>query len=128
MKLAEFLASLAREPFSYGRCDCALVLGRWWETNHGIDPAAHLIGAYADKDGCADVLVANRGLLRLVFTICREIGAVRTRDPKPGDFGVVRMGRLHFGAIRTASGKWAIKASNGLIVTGDCRPLAMWSI
>jgi hypothetical protein len=128
MTLADFLAGLAREPFRYGRCDCALVLGRWWAVNHGVDPAAHLAGTYSDKESCADVLISHLGLLRLVFTICRGIGARRTRDPKPGDFGVVRMGRLHFGAIRTASGKWAIKASNGLIVTGDCRPIAVWSI
>lgn len=126
--LTAFLASLAREPFRFGSCDCALVLGRWWASNHGVDPAAHLVGTYSDKEGCADVLIAHRGLLRLVHGICRSIGARRTHEPRPGDIAVVRMGRSHFGAIRTPSGKWAIKASDGLIVTADCRPVMMWSI
>lgn len=126
--LKEFLASLAREPFAFGKTDCALILGRWWAIIHGRNPAAHLIGTYSDTAGCADVLVRHRGLLRLVHGICREIGAKRTGVPKPGDIAVVRWGRLHFGAIHTPSGKWAIKATDGLVITKDCKPLMIWSI
>jgi hypothetical protein len=126
--LKAFLRRLAREPFSYGELDCASVLGRWWEINHGVNPGAHLLGTYHDADACADVLMQHRGLLRLVFNICRSIGAQRTSDPQPGDFGVVRMGHLHFGAIRTPSGRWAIKCSDGLRVTQNCKPIMMWSI
>lgn len=126
--LKAFLAQMAREPLRYGVSDCALVLGRWWAVNHDFDPAAHLVGTYRDADGCADVLLRHRGLLRLVHGLCREIGARRTSSPKPGDFAVVRWGRGHYGAIRTPSGKWAIKCMDGLTVTTMCRPLMMWSI
>lgn len=126
--LKSFLASLAREPFAFGEMDCALVLGRWWAINHGHNPAAHLVGTYHDKEGCADVLVRHGGLLRLVDGLCRKIGANRTADPKPGDVAVVRWSRRHFGAIRTPSGKWAIKATDGLVTTSDCKPLMIWSI
>lgn len=126
--IKSFLASLAREPFAFGKTDCALVLARWWALNHGSDPALHLMGTYDDTEKCAAVLAKHRGLLRLVHGICRRIGARRTMEPKPGDIAVVRWGRRHFGAIRTPSGKWAIKATDGLVITAECKPLMIWSV
>lgn len=126
--LKAFLAALAREPFAFGTTDCASILGRWWELNHGRNPAAHLVGTYSDTAGCLAVLILNRGLLRLVQAICRSVGAKRTNEPKPGDVAVVNWSRRHFGAIRTPSGKWAIKATDGLVITSDCKPLMIWSI
>lgn len=126
--LTDFLASLAREPFTYCRSDCGRVLGRWWQVNHGTDPAAWLDGAYHDRDGCLSVLAEHGSLLRLVHRLARAAGAQRAHDPKPGDFAVVSYGRLQFGAIRTPSGKWAIKCGHGLRVIGHCRPLMIWSI
>lgn len=127
-KLTDFLQALAAEPFDFGRIDCALPLGRWWEINHGVNPAADLIGTYSDWKACAAVLDRNGSLLRLVHRLAKSVGAKRTHDPKPGDFAVVGYARLQFGAIRTPSGKWAIKCGDGLRAVKHCRPLAMWSI
>lgn len=126
--LKSFLAWLARTPFTYGQTDCALVLGRWWEMNHGCNPAAHLIGTYHDEAGCAVVLRSHRGLLRLVDGLCRTIGARRTALPKAGDIAVVNWGCAQYGAICTPAGKWAIKCRAGLTITSNCRPLMIWSI
>lgn len=124
--LKDFLASLAREPFAYGRSDCAYVLGRWWELVHGVNPAAGL--HYATRQECLDVLAGHRGLLRLVWSFARSVGAKRTDAPQPGDFAVVRFRGLQFGAILAPSGKWAIKCSDGLYSTSRCRVLMAWSI
>lgn len=126
--LSDFLASLAREPFGYGAADCGRVLGRWWQVNHGSDPAAWLDGAYADRNGCLALLASHGSLLRIVHGIAKSAGARRTRDPKPGDFAVVGYGRLQFGAIRTETGKWAIKCGPGLRIVSRCRPIMVWSI
>jgi hypothetical protein len=126
--LTDYLASLAREPFTYGKEDCALPIGRWWQINHGVDPAAHLRGSYSTRDGCMAVIERHGGLLRLVWTLAKAAGARRTHDPKPGDFAVVGYGRIQFCAIRAPSGKWAIKCGNGLRFVSRCRPLMMWSI
>lgn len=123
MTLAAFLRRVAGEPFAFGRMDCALVIADWWRECHGVDPAAHLRGTYSNT---SDVL--RGGLLELVRDIARDAGAVRTREPKPGDFAVVRYRDTHFGAIRAASGKWAIKATDGLLLTRDCRVVAAWEI
>lgn len=124
--LKDFLASLSREPFTYGYSDCAWVVGRWWERTHGVNPAARF--HYVGREGCLAVLAENRGLLRLTWMLAREVGARRTFDPAPGDVAVVRHRGLQFGAIMGESGKWAIKCGNGLFMTSRCRVLMAWSI
>jgi hypothetical protein len=126
--LTDYLVSLAGEPFVYGQTDCALPIGRWWQINHGVDPAEHLRGTYADRDGCLALLARHGSLLRLVWSIAGAAGARRTHDPKPGDFAVVGYGRIQFCAIRTPSGKWALKCGNGIRVVSRCRPMMIWSI
>lgn len=126
--LTSFLRDLSREPFCYGRSDCALTLADWCQVRRGADPADWLRGAYDDEASCAAVLRGHGGLARLVREIAAGQGLDRTHSAVAGDIAVVRFGRLHFGAIRTASGKWAIKASDGLIVTADCRVVAAWSV
>jgi hypothetical protein len=126
--LSVFLAVLARERFTYGESDCAMVIGRWWEMNHGVNPIGHLKDAYSDRESCDAILARGGGLLRLASAAARSVGAIRASDFKPGDFGVVRFQRAHFGAIRTPSNKWAIKCGDGLVATSECKPLAIWSI
>lgn len=126
--LTDYLALLAREPFAYGRTDCALPIARWWQINHGVDPAAHLRGSYSDKTGCSAVIAGHGSLLRLVWSLARSVGAKRTDDPQPGDFAVIRYARLLFCAIRTPSGKWAFKCGDGLRAVSRCRVLMMWSV
>jgi len=63
-----------------------------------------------------------------VRRIAKRAGAIRTRDPKPGDFAVVRHAGQWWGAIRTPAGFWAIKAHRGIAAVRDCRVVAAWSI
>lgn len=126
--LNEFLTTVRRSRFEYGVNDCALVLATWWFANHGVDPAAHLRGTYGSYEGCRDLLISERGLLRLVWKLARSVGAKKTDNPKPGDFAVVRFQGTHFGAIKTNADRWAIKMSNGLTHTIDCRVIIAWSI
>lgn len=128
-RLAAFLAMLRREPFGYGSCDCALVLGAWAALARGItDPAAHLKGTYASANECAAVTRRNGHLPRLVARLARDVGLERTRAPQPGDIAVVRFGGAWFGAIRTRGARWAIKCNDGLLVTRECRVVAAWSV
>lgn len=126
--LSSFLRDLAREPFTYGQNDCVLALANWWRSNHQIDPGERLRGTYSDLEGCEEVLAAEGGVLRLVRRVTKATGMRRIITPAPGDIAVVRFQGKHFGAIRTPTGKWAIKAGDGLIVTQDCRLVAAWSV
>lgn len=126
--LIMYLRDLSREPFSYGQNDCVLALANWWRANHSTDPGERLRGTYSDIDGCEAVLVTEGGVLRLVSRVAKATGMRRTVSPSAGDIAVVRFQDKHFGAIRTTTGRWAIKAGAGLIITKDCRLVAAWSI
>ncbi|WP_226578909.1 DUF6950 family protein [Acuticoccus sediminis] len=126
-ELVPFLRWLAREPFAWGQLDCLLALGSWWEALYGVDPAAHLRGTYHDEATCAAVLAGQGHAPRLVAGIARNVGAPMTRDdPRPGDAAVLRFPGTWYGAIRTPSGRWAIKSGEGLLVTRAGRPVAIW--
>jgi len=126
--LPAFLRALAARPFYYGDLDCALTLADWWQANHGVDPAAELRERYFDEAICEQLVAARGGLLRLVGDLAAGVGAARAADPGPGDIGVVIWTRRYFGAIRGASGVWAIKAVDGLVLTRDVLLRRAWEI
>jgi hypothetical protein len=130
-ELQRFLVALAGQPFGYGGDgvrDCALPIADWWQIKHGVDPAAHLRGAYRDHNTCVDLLMREGGLLRLVWKLAKSVGAPRTKYPRAGDFAVVRLDKRHFGAILTDDGFWFIKCDDGVLALRDVRVVAAWSI
>ncbi|MFT4129970.1 DUF6950 family protein [Labrys sp. (in: a-proteobacteria)] len=126
--LLTFLNNLARRPFRWGECDCSLAIADWWQLNHGADPAPWLRGAYVDEAGCAALLAAHGHLPRLMRRIAAEAGAARSTGDRPGDFAVIRLDSRWWGAIRTPSRRWAVKAHDGLCIISNCRVVAAWSI
>lgn len=130
-KLIEFLQGEAGRPF-WGVSDCCLVIANWWFCVHGVDPAAWLRGTYstaAEKDA---VVAQHRSLQRLVTRIASDAGAVRTRTPNIGDFGLIAVGGKPYGAICTGrvSGRtcWAVRSETGVTFLTSPRLLRAWSI
>ncbi len=126
--LVRFFKEMTRTPFRYGDVDCALFTSNWFFRRRGVDPAAHLRGTYHDVSTCGEVLVANGGLLRLMWFMAKSVGMQRTKEPKPGDVALVRIRKLHFGAVMMPDGKWAIKMSHGMTATSSCKVVAAWSL
>lgn len=126
MQLSDFLIARAAQPFSWDGAHCLSLLGDWYLIATGRDPIPEFRGRTMTEDDCAAVLAAAGGLARLVARRCREMGAVRVQDPWPGCIAVVRYQARHFGALRTPTGRWAIKGHDGLIVTRACRLVAAW--
>jgi hypothetical protein len=128
--LAEFLAQAARTPFRLGAFDCKLWLADWIALNRGVDPAAHLRGAYDSPIGYMRLVRKAGGSVPLVASCVEPIGMVRVRTPKAGDIGVVRAvttdGFGEVGAIRTVLG-WASLSPSGLL-TGETDHLAAWRV
>jgi hypothetical protein len=85
-----------------------LILADWWMENHGVDPAEHLRGTYHDEGACHRVIFYAGGLVRLVSGICKRSGAATTRDPKDGDFAVLKVGNKRICGIRCGE-YWAIR-------------------
>ncbi|QIB32252.1 DUF6950 family protein [Ancylobacter pratisalsi] len=126
--LPAFLRRMASEPFVWGYFDCSLVIADWWLANHGIDPAAHLRGAYDSRESCHARLDREGGLLRLVARLARSVDAARIDDPAPGAFAIVRAQGTHLAAICTPGLRWAIKSDHSVLVTSSVHPVAMWSV
>ena len=95
---------------------------------HGAVPAPALRGAYCSRETWARIVAGNGGLLRIVSRLARRVGARRTDDPAPGDFAVLRILDEHYAAIRTPSGRWAVKSPAGLVALGDARVIAAWKV
>ncbi|MBS7542534.1 DUF6950 family protein [Ancylobacter oerskovii] len=126
--LRSFLIDHARREFAWGTEDCCLLIADWWRANHGVDPAAGWRGTYstaAEKDA---LLAREGGVARIVRRLALDVGAERTSDPRPGDFGVVRVDRKHLGAIRAPDGKWATKSLAGLVLFTPIHIVAAWKI
>lgn len=108
VNLREFLAQYADRTFEWGRDDCSLLIADWWRANHGRDPADHLRGQYHDEKSCHRLVFFSGGLVRLVSRICEREGAKVTRDPKDGDFAVLKIGSKRICGIRSGE-YWAIR-------------------
>lgn len=126
--LREFLLDVAGRPFVWGQTDCALVIAEWWALNHGADPAAHLRGTYSTEEECLAVMERHGGVLKLVTELAEKVGAPLAVDYMPGDFGVVSAHGLSWGAIRTESGRWFIKARKGVAVVSHAHVSRGWAI
>ncbi|GLK86694.1 DUF6950 family protein [Ancylobacter defluvii] len=126
--LRSFLIDHARRPVLWGAEDCCLLIADWWLLNHGVDPAAAYRGTYATEAEKDAVVAACGGVARIVRRLALDVGAERTGDPQPGDFGVVRIDRKHIGAIRAPDGKWAAKSVTGLVMFRPPLIVASWKI
>lgn len=127
-ELKAFFLEMTRVPFAYGVNDCALAPATWLERIKGVNPASHLIGTYHDLDTCIEVLQRERGLLRIMWFMGKRLGLPRTTEPKVGDVALVRIRKIHFGAIHFPGDRWGIKMSNGMTITRSCKPVVIWSI
>nr|WP_255608071.1 hypothetical protein [Ancylobacter sp. Lp-2] len=127
--LPAFLIHAQRQPFVLGQFDCSLVIADWWLANHGVDPAADIRGTYSSQAECNALLRQHGGLPRLIARMARRVGAVRTADPQPGDFAIIRAPTLWAAAIRTPTCRWAVKEGDGLTaIRSPLRVVAAWSI
>ncbi|WP_422038047.1 DUF6950 family protein [Rhizobium sp. PP-CC-3G-465] len=119
---------MAASEFAWGTKDCALVIADWWAVNHGADPASHLRETYGSRDECHAVLNREGGLCRLVSRLARSVGAVRSSGDSAGDFGVIRHGDRHLAAIRTQSGRWAVKGEKCVTALKNPKVVAAWHV
>lgn len=132
MMLAAYLRQQAALPHILGSGDCCTYAADWITLCRGVDPIASCRGRYACA-ATAEALLAGiggkGGLLRAAGRVLRAAGLSMTRDPQPGDVGVVVVGNLATCAIRSPRG-WALRMNDGLasLPAGRLRVLAAWSV
>lgn len=121
-ELAAYLRTEAARPFALGSADCATLAADWVQLRHGADPLTDFRGSYADGfDWSRLTRVAGRTL--------RRMGLRLTRDPGPGDVGVIALGEAAAVAIRTGRG-WVVRDNSGLlgVQAEDVRVIAAWRV
>jgi uncharacterized protein DUF6950 len=128
--LDAFLRDLRRRPHRLGEADCVLVLADWWMMNHpgAPDPAAAYRGAYDTPETLSDLLERDGPLVRLIGKVARSVGCPRSREPEPGDIGVVRLGDALFGAILSPSRRWTVRTARSVAASSEFKLVAAWSI
>ena len=79
----------------------------------GLDPAAPLRGHYGTALGAARHARRYGGFEAMARSLAAGVGLAETRDPRPGDIGLVdHPGAGLAFALRTELG-WAVKAAGG---------------
>lgn len=114
--ISDYLAQVGPEPFAYGAMDCAQFVGRWVELVRGEHPGS-VVGGYRGEDEARAIIRRHGGVRKLARYLVDQNGMVAVDAPRPGDIGVVSIGkrRLAFG-IYAGSGKWVVKTDRGLCV------------
>jgi hypothetical protein len=126
--LEDFMRLIRRRPYCLGELDCALSVADWWLIRTGVDPAARFRGTYATHEDVANLFRHEGVFPRLVARLAKEVGAVRTFDPEPGDVAIVRAGAGWWGAIMSPTGRWTIKTERGVAVSSEFRVIRAWTV
>lgn len=129
----------AATPFAWGQSDCALSLADWYHATHGVDPAAHLRGAYFDLQTCqracgwfSDPVAVIEGCLDTVRKAATDYPR-GVNAPQPGDVAVIQLhsaervipaGALWLGSV------WGCKGPAGVTTVAPrmAQPLAIWGM
>lgn len=128
VELRDFLMSYIDKPMQWGVDDCSLLIADWWLTNHGVDPARSLRGAYSDETGKATIVEAAGGLVPLVAGIAASVGAEQCAANKDGDFAVLAL-PSHTASCGIRCGRfWAVRSETGIAYTSQARVIRGWAI
>lgn len=128
LSLAAYLQAEAGRRFQRGSADCITFGADWLQLRLGFDPMAAWRG-YATDTEATELMAGWGGIVRVVGRGMRQAGLPLTRDPQPGDVGVIAIGNVAVGAIRTTRG-WVTRLDDGLasLPPNRVRVLAAWSV
>lgn len=127
MILSQFLKAAAHRKVIEGQDDCMLWLADWVLLNTGKDPAEGWRGRYSKREARQAIAEAG-GLLRVASRSMRacEMERIPWASARAGDVGIVRVDRMHVGAIRAHAG-WAVRLRSG-IAFGHLHVAAAWRV
>jgi hypothetical protein len=116
MTLDQFIASEMGKPFVWGETDCASRVNRWITSQTGKSPR-DAVDYASVRAGLNTIRAMRRGMT----------GFEPTRQPIPGDVGIVAMGRLICAAIYTGP-HWVAWSETGMMIHRSPRVLMAWKV
>lgn len=127
MRPEKFFAIERRRPLRWDATDCCHTADRWCRQASGRSFIAAYGRDYDTAKGAAR-LIEERPLPIHIARAMRKAGFRMTRDPMPGDIGVVALGQMVVCAVR-GDRMWFFRGSSGIsAVHIDVRLLGAWSI
>lgn len=116
--LRDFLRRFGSKEFAYGSgaADCAQFVQAWIDRVKAVRPGEE-IGPYTGSAEAARIVRRAGGMRRLAARLAKAGDLTPTDDPRPGDVGLVRVGRRLTFAICVLPGKWAVKTRRGVAVS-----------
>lgn len=127
--VSEHVQKWARIPFAWGTADCCIVLADYVRDVTGIDGAAPLRGAYADRAGWRAL---GDDLSAIVGQCAARVPLDPTSSPQRGDIGVIqvvsRAGIVTIGGICLKPGQWAAKEIRGVTIASEPEVVSAWSV
>lgn len=117
-KLSAFLREAAGRKVKYGEWDCGLWLADWYVLATGKpDPARDYRGIGYESTAYA-------------WRVIRSLGLPRTKEPQPGDIGLVSIQRGHLVGAIFSGRSWWMLGDNGLValLPTKLRFIAAWRV
>lgn len=127
MNVTEYIAQEMLKPFEPGATDCANTADRWFTLRHGFSPMERYGRPVRDADDMGEWLSEPRGIIKGIKDVMSASDVPETREPAPGDIGIVVVGARACIALYNGDTWWS-RDSDGFIVTGDSYRYIAWSV
>lgn len=114
MTVTEFIATVAAEPFVWGKTDCASIADRWVQHRRGFSPMERYGRRHADEAEARAWLAEPGGIAVAFNRVMRATGFKRTAAPVEGDLALVILDKRMCIAIH-AGRLWFSRHEDGLI-------------
>lgn len=111
MTLPDYLASVARRRWEWGKTDCLLMPADWVLAVRGVDPAADYRGAYTTERQALKAIRRAGGIEALVGRAMARCGFALTMERREGDVALVQVPVASTGGLPTMKVAGAICAS-----------------
>jgi hypothetical protein len=126
--LADFIKGECARPFAYGFSDCGSTADRWVRRALGFSPMAVYGMAYSGPTE-AEAWLRQPGGLAVAFNrVMRASGLRRTKEPRPGDIGLVFAGQGRLAVAIHAGRCWFSHDEHGLIAAPLDAVWKAWSV
>jgi hypothetical protein len=101
IRLSEYLASAAQQPFAYGRLDCCTLMADWLLQCGLPDAMLDRRDAYATREGYEQLMESEGGIERSCIDRFAAVGLQETSKPNIGDVCLVKVPALGREAVVT---------------------------
>ncbi len=113
MTVDEFIRAEVSRPFAWGETDCASTADRWVRLIAGFSPMAAYGRKHGGEDDARAWLQEPGGIAVAMNRVMRKAGFVKTKDPQPGDIGLLLLDRQTMAVAILGSRMWFAPAENG---------------